>query len=223
MAGYTRIGGSPDAGLTITLPQAMGYERALRFMMENRTANGDDAVAWGMAGEVADDDKLADRLAEYCAQLCEWSPITLRLLKRGMVQIAGVERHRAAAALRGRQHPHRLRQRRRQGSPQGLLRKAQAGIPPDAESGLGCEPHPGRDHAQLHHSGDCRPDLRQRRQCGDGSGPYRFDANGRCHASGGQSVLPSMCQGSFRAACKPGVTKPCGRGCVALSKTCHKP
>ena len=86
MAGYTRIGGSPDAGLTITLPQAMGYERALRFMMENRTANGDEAVAWGMAGEVADDDKLADRLAAYCAQLCEWSPITLRLLKRGMVK-----------------------------------------------------------------------------------------------------------------------------------------
>ena len=48
MAGYTRIGGSPDAGLTITLPQAMGYERALRFMMENRTANGEEAVAWGM-------------------------------------------------------------------------------------------------------------------------------------------------------------------------------
>src|ERR1700760_3775260 len=86
MAGYTRIGGSPDAGLTITLPQAMGYERALRFMMENRTANGEDAVAWGMAGEVAEDDKLAERLAEYCAQLCEWSPITLRLLKRGMVK-----------------------------------------------------------------------------------------------------------------------------------------
>ena len=86
MAGYTRIGGSPDAGLTITLPQAMGYERALRFMMENRTANGDDAVAWGMAGEAVDDDKLAARLAEYCAQLCDWSPITLRLLKRGMVK-----------------------------------------------------------------------------------------------------------------------------------------
>ena len=86
MAGYTRIGGSPDAGLTITLPQAMGYERALRFMMENRTANGEEAVALGMAGEVVDDDKLADRLAAYCAQLCEWSPITLRLLKRGMVK-----------------------------------------------------------------------------------------------------------------------------------------
>jgi 2-(1,2-epoxy-1,2-dihydrophenyl)acetyl-CoA isomerase len=98
MAGYTRIGGSPDAGLTITLPQAMGYERALRFMMENRTANGDDAVAWGMAGEVVEDAKLADRLAEYCAQLCEWSPITLRLLKRGMVK--SLESHDLEQQLR---------------------------------------------------------------------------------------------------------------------------
>jgi 2-(1,2-epoxy-1,2-dihydrophenyl)acetyl-CoA isomerase len=86
MAGYTRIGGSPDAGLTITLPQAMGYERAMRFMMENRTVLGEEAVALGMAGEVADDDAFEARLAEYCQQLCAWSPITLRLLKRGMVK-----------------------------------------------------------------------------------------------------------------------------------------
>ena len=86
MAGYTRIGGSPDAGLTITLPQAMGYEQAMRFMMENRTANGDEAVRLGMAGEVVDDDLLQSRLAAYCQELCAWSPITLRLLKRGMVK-----------------------------------------------------------------------------------------------------------------------------------------
>ena len=86
MAGYTRIGGSPDAGLTITLPQAIGYEQAMRFMMENRTANGDEAVALGMAGEVVDDDRFAERLAGYCQELCAWSPITLRLLKRGMVK-----------------------------------------------------------------------------------------------------------------------------------------
>jgi 2-(1,2-epoxy-1,2-dihydrophenyl)acetyl-CoA isomerase len=86
MAGYTRIGGSPDAGLTITLPQAMGYERAMRFMMENRTANGEEALALGMVGEVVDDDALQARLAAYCQELCAWSPITLRLLKRGMVK-----------------------------------------------------------------------------------------------------------------------------------------
>ena len=31
MAGYTRIRGSPDGGLTITLPQAMAYENTMRF------------------------------------------------------------------------------------------------------------------------------------------------------------------------------------------------
>jgi 2-(1,2-epoxy-1,2-dihydrophenyl)acetyl-CoA isomerase len=86
MAGYTRIGGSPDAGLTVTLPQAMGYEKAMRFMMENRTLVGEEAVAWGMAGEAVDDAAMPDRLAAYCEELCAWSPITLRLLKRGMVR-----------------------------------------------------------------------------------------------------------------------------------------
>lgn len=86
MAGYTRIGGSPDGGLTITLPQTMGYEQAMRFMMENRTVLGEEAVALGMAGEVVDDDKFHNRLAAYCETLCQWSPITLRLLKRGMTK-----------------------------------------------------------------------------------------------------------------------------------------
>jgi 2-(1,2-epoxy-1,2-dihydrophenyl)acetyl-CoA isomerase len=86
MAGYTRIGGSPDGGLTITLPQAMGYEQALRFMMENRTVLGEEAVRLGMAGEVVDDADLETRLLAYCEELCAWSPITLRLLKRGMVK-----------------------------------------------------------------------------------------------------------------------------------------
>ena len=54
--------------------------------MENRTVQGDETVRLGMAGEVVDDDKFHDRLAAYCQQLCEWSPITLRLLKRGMAK-----------------------------------------------------------------------------------------------------------------------------------------
>ena len=86
MAGYTRIGGSPDAGLTITLPQAIGYEQAMRFMMENRTVMGEEAVALGMAGEVVDDIAFDARLAAYCQELCAWSPITLRLLKRGIAK-----------------------------------------------------------------------------------------------------------------------------------------
>jgi 2-(1,2-epoxy-1,2-dihydrophenyl)acetyl-CoA isomerase len=84
MAGYPRIGGSPDGGLTFTLSQAIGYESAMRFMLENRTVLGEEAVALGMAGEVVDDERLGTRLAQYCAALCQHSPITLRLTKRGM-------------------------------------------------------------------------------------------------------------------------------------------
>lgn len=84
MAGYTRIGGSPDGGLSWTLPQAIGYEQAMRFMLENRTVLGEEAVQLGMAGEVVDDDKVRARLDEYCQQLAQWSPVTTRLTKRAI-------------------------------------------------------------------------------------------------------------------------------------------
>jgi 2-(1,2-epoxy-1,2-dihydrophenyl)acetyl-CoA isomerase len=86
MAGYPRIGGSPDGGLTFTLAQAIGYEQAMRFMLENRTVTGDEAVALGMAGEVVDDALLPARLQEYCAMLATRSPMTLRLTKRGIAR-----------------------------------------------------------------------------------------------------------------------------------------
>ena len=84
MAGYTKIGISTDGGLSWTLSQAIGYEQAMRFMLENRTVQGEEAVRLGMAGEVVDDGQLGDRLAEYCQQLAQWSPITTRLTKRAI-------------------------------------------------------------------------------------------------------------------------------------------
>ena len=84
MAGYPRIGGSPDGGLTISLTQALGYEQAMRFLLENRTVTGDDAVKLGLAGEVVEDAELPTRLASYCRMLTERSPITMRLTKRGL-------------------------------------------------------------------------------------------------------------------------------------------
>ena len=64
--------------------QAIGYEQAMRFMLENRTVQGEEAVSLGMAGEVVDDDRVGARLAEYCQQLAQWSPITTRLTKRAI-------------------------------------------------------------------------------------------------------------------------------------------
>lgn len=82
IAGYPRIGGSPDGGLTWTLSQAIGYEQTMRFLLENRTVGGEEAVSLGIAGEVVDDDAFAARLDEYCDLIAERSPITARLTKR---------------------------------------------------------------------------------------------------------------------------------------------
>jgi 2-(1,2-epoxy-1,2-dihydrophenyl)acetyl-CoA isomerase len=91
LAGYPRIGGSPDGGLTWTLPQAIGYEQAMRFLLENRTVDADEALRLGLVGEVVPDDEFDARLATYCAMLAERSPVTTRLTKRGVARATGID------------------------------------------------------------------------------------------------------------------------------------
>lgn len=42
--GYARVGTSPDGGATWTLTQALGYEPAMRFFLEQRMLNADEAL-----------------------------------------------------------------------------------------------------------------------------------------------------------------------------------
>jgi 2-(1,2-epoxy-1,2-dihydrophenyl)acetyl-CoA isomerase len=82
LAGYPRIGGSPDGGLSWTLSQAIGYEQAMRFLLENRTVGAEEALQLGIVGEVVPDDRFASHFEEYCQSLTNLSPITSRLTKR---------------------------------------------------------------------------------------------------------------------------------------------
>ena len=91
IAGYPRIGGSPDGGLTCTLPQAIGYEQAMRFLLENRTVDAAEALRLGFVGEVVPDDRFQARLAEYCAFLAERSPIASRFTKRCITKATAID------------------------------------------------------------------------------------------------------------------------------------
>jgi 2-(1,2-epoxy-1,2-dihydrophenyl)acetyl-CoA isomerase len=82
IAGYPRIGGSPDGGLSWTLSQAIGYEEAMRFLLENRTVGAEEALRLGFVGEVAPDEEFSLRFDEYCQSLTKLSPVTARLTKR---------------------------------------------------------------------------------------------------------------------------------------------
>src|SRR5207237_5706952 len=91
VAGYPRIGASPDGGLTWTLPQAIGYEQAMRFLLENRTVDAEEALRLGFVGEVVDDERLEARLAEYGALLAERAPLANRLTKRAIARATAID------------------------------------------------------------------------------------------------------------------------------------
>ncbi|MDA1257801.1 MAG: enoyl-CoA hydratase/isomerase family protein [Chloroflexi bacterium] len=80
--GYSRIGGSPDGGLSWTLPQVVGYERAMRFLLENKRVDAAEAHDLGLIGEVVPDSQFQERLVEYCLSLTTISPIAARMTKR---------------------------------------------------------------------------------------------------------------------------------------------
>ena len=87
--GYARVGTSPDGGLTWTLPEAIGYERSLRFFFEQRMVSASEALALGMVGEVrATDEAFEERFLEYGQMLAAVAPIAARQTKRLVSGIA---------------------------------------------------------------------------------------------------------------------------------------
>jgi 2-(1,2-epoxy-1,2-dihydrophenyl)acetyl-CoA isomerase len=86
--GYARVAASPDFGLTWTLQRAIGYERAMRFLLESRMVPANEALALGMISEVVDrDEDLEGRLVEYGTMLAGVAPRAARNTKRLMVRV----------------------------------------------------------------------------------------------------------------------------------------
>jgi 2-(1,2-epoxy-1,2-dihydrophenyl)acetyl-CoA isomerase len=84
--GYARVATSPDGGLTWTLTRAIGYERALRFLLEQRMVPAADALALGLVSEVAEGD-FAARVIEYGTLLANVAPLAARQTKRLLVRV----------------------------------------------------------------------------------------------------------------------------------------
>ena len=106
--GYARVGTSPDGGLTWTLPSAIGYERAMRFLLEQRMIDAQEAIGLGMVGEVTGpEDDFEERFLAYGRQLAEVAPIAARQTKRLVGRIgtppdlAAHLRDEVRSALRG--------------------------------------------------------------------------------------------------------------------------
>jgi 2-(1,2-epoxy-1,2-dihydrophenyl)acetyl-CoA isomerase len=89
--GYARAGTSPDGGLSWTLPQLVGHERAMRFLLDQEMIDAEAAQSLGLVGEVVEASAFPARFLAYCEQLAGVAPIAARQTKR-LVTRAGLPR-----------------------------------------------------------------------------------------------------------------------------------
>ncbi len=87
--GYARAGTSPDCGLSWTLPQAIGHERAMRFLLDPKMMDADAALALGLVGEVVPAEQFEAAFSAYCHKIAEVAPMAARQTKR-LVTRAGL-------------------------------------------------------------------------------------------------------------------------------------
>jgi enoyl-CoA hydratase/carnithine racemase len=86
--GYARVGTSPDGGLTWTLTRAVGYERAMRFLLEQRMLSAPEAHALGLVSEITEtDDEFEQRFLDYGQLLAGVAPLAARQTKRLLVRV----------------------------------------------------------------------------------------------------------------------------------------
>ncbi|HVA42146.1 MAG TPA: enoyl-CoA hydratase-related protein [Acidimicrobiales bacterium] len=80
--GYLRAGTSPDGGLTWSLPTLIGHQGAMRFLLESRFVDAQEALGLGLVSEVTPGEQLSARLMEFCQGIAAQSPLAVRRTKR---------------------------------------------------------------------------------------------------------------------------------------------
>lgn len=85
--GYARAGTSPDCGLTWSLPQAVGHERAMRFLLEVEFVDAEAALEMGMVGEVVPYESFTEKFQNYCEKIAAVAPLAARQTKLQVTRV----------------------------------------------------------------------------------------------------------------------------------------
>jgi 2-oxoglutaroyl-CoA hydrolase len=76
------LGMIPGSGGTQRLARLIGVGRAKDVVMRRRRIGADDALAWGLVGEIVGPDEVDAAVDRVLGELAELSPLALRLAKR---------------------------------------------------------------------------------------------------------------------------------------------
>lgn len=108
LAGATRVGMVPDAGVSVTLTQLVGLRKAMEILMLNPVISAAQALAMGLINRVVPDGQLLQEGFALARQLAQGAPAALaatkRLLYSGLgqsVEAAMPEENRTQAQLCG--------------------------------------------------------------------------------------------------------------------------
>lgn len=82
LAGATRVGMVPDAGVSVTLTQLVGMRRAMEILMLNPQIDADEALRMGLVTRVVPDEALMDEAFALARQLAAGAPAALASTKR---------------------------------------------------------------------------------------------------------------------------------------------
>ena len=87
-ANFVKLGFHPGFGLTYTVPRLVGEQKAALLMLTGRRIGGDEAVAWGLADQLAPLGGLREAAVTLAAELAENAPLALEAtratLRRGL-------------------------------------------------------------------------------------------------------------------------------------------
>ena len=77
-ANFVKLGFHPGFGLSHTLPRLVGLQRAALLMETGRRIPGAEAIAWGLADELAELDDVRDRAIQLAREIAENAPLAVQ-------------------------------------------------------------------------------------------------------------------------------------------------
>jgi enoyl-CoA hydratase/carnithine racemase len=94
-ANFSRLGFHQGFGISVTLPEVVGRQRALQMLYGAKAVSGEEALSIGLADQLAPADQLLESAVSFATAIASNGPLALRAIRKTMRE-GFVERVRAA-------------------------------------------------------------------------------------------------------------------------------
>jgi enoyl-CoA hydratase/carnithine racemase len=83
-ANFVRLAFHHGFGLTVTLPRAIGRQKAELMLMTGRRVKGEEALAWGLAEALVAQDRVRGAAQDLAGEIAEGGPLALSSIRTTM-------------------------------------------------------------------------------------------------------------------------------------------